>query len=175
MQGLGRNWRKQAIREENKKSQWLSFCLSSHPVSCSAAHQGESDYLLLRLVRVITSITSICSTCQDTPGGGTAIHGCLSQVSTQTVPMAKKVASFARATGEHVHRWDFPKGHAGGTIWFQETGDSHFGLPHSNPVVPRPSAETPTSWKKPDYISFQPLLQLGHWWHQWPFWYLQGN
>ena len=48
---------------------------------------------------MITFVTSICSTRQDTPGRGTAIHSCLSQVSTQMVPMAKKAASFARAMG----------------------------------------------------------------------------
>ena len=36
--------------------------------------------------------------------------------SAQTFPMAKKAASFARTTGEHVYRQNYPKGYAGRTI-----------------------------------------------------------
>ena len=69
---------------------------------------------------MITFVTSICSTHQDTHSRGTAIHSHLSQVSTQTVPMAKKAASFTRAMGEHVYRWNFLKGHTGRTIQLQK-------------------------------------------------------
>ena len=127
--------------------------------------QGESDYLLPCLVGVITSVTSICSTCQGTPSGRTATHGHLSQASTQTVPMAKKAASFARAMGEHIYRWKFPKGHAGRTIQFQEMRDSH--LVHLTQTQSCRGLQ-PRLWhckRSQVMFLFQPLLQLGQWWH----------
>ena len=75
-----------------------------------ATPSGRTGYLLPHLIGAITSITSICSACQGTLCGRAATHGCPSSSSAQTVPKAKKAASFPRATGEHVYRWDCPKG-----------------------------------------------------------------
>ena len=61
----------------------------------------------------------MCSTCQNICSGGTDICGHLSQVSTQMVPMAKKVASFTRAAGKYAHRQNFPSGYAGRTNQLQ--------------------------------------------------------
>ena len=51
-----------------------------------------------------------------TPCGRAATCSHSSHSNAQTVPMAKKVASFPRAKGEHVKRLDCPKGYAGRTI-----------------------------------------------------------
>ena len=93
-----------ALDAEKQKPPRLSFCMSSHPMPCSAASQRESVYLLPHLVRVITFITSIYSICQDTSGRGATICNRFSQARTQTVPMAKKAAFLARSTGRHIHR-----------------------------------------------------------------------
>ena len=105
----------QAIREDSKSHH--NFLSNCQAVLCHALQflKEKPDYLLPHLARKITFVIFICSTCQNIPSGGTDIHGCLSQASTQMVPMAKKVASFARAMGKHVYRQNFPSGHAGRT------------------------------------------------------------
>ena len=164
-----------SYKRGKQKSSRLSFHLSSCPASCSAAPQGESDYLLPCFVRMITFVTSICSTRQDTPGRGTAICSHLSQARTQTVPMAKKAASFARATGKHIYRQNFLKGLKGRTIQFQETRDSHLLCLTQTQLCGGLQLRLRPHERNQITFLFQPLWQLGHWWHQWPLWCLQGT
>ena len=131
--------------------------------------------LLPCLARAITFVISICSKCQNIPSRGTDIHSCLSQASTQMVPTAKKVESFARAAGKHIYRWNFPSGHAGRTNQLQEAIDSHLVC-----LTQTPSCRSlqPRLWhckRRQIPFLFQPLLQPGQWWHQWPFQCLQGT
>ena len=94
----------QALREERKSHHdFLSVCQA---ILCHAPQPLKENLTTSYNILLGWSPPSfpICSTCQDTPGRETAIHGCLSQASTQMVPTAKKVASFARATGENVYR-----------------------------------------------------------------------
>ena len=79
-----------SYKRGKQKLSRFSFCLSSHPASCSTALQGESDYLLPHFVRTITFITSICSTCQDIPGRGTAIYNLFSQPEPKWSPWPKR-------------------------------------------------------------------------------------
>ena len=111
---------------------------------------------------MITFITSICYTHQDTPSGGTTIHNCSSQVSTQMVPTAKKVASFARAMGEHVYRQNFPKGHAGRTIQLQEIRDSHLVCLTQTQSCRGLQPRLQHHERSQIMFLFQQLLQLGH-------------
>ena len=115
-----------SYKRGKQKSSWLSFHLSSHSASCSTTPQGESNDLLPCLVRMTTSITSIWSTCQCTPGWENShpqqpLPGPVPKQS----PQLKRQHPLPEWVGEHVYRWNFPKGHAGRTIQFQETGHSH--------------------------------------------------
>ena len=98
----------QALREESKSCHdFLSTCQATlhhslQPLPC--------------LTGAITSVTSICSAHQGTLSGRAATHGHPSSSNAQMAPKIEKVASSTRATGEHVHRWDCPKGYAGRTI-----------------------------------------------------------
>ena len=94
----------QAIREESKSHHdFLSTC-QANVHHAPTTPQGESGHLLPCHVGAVTSVTSICSTCQGTPGRRTAHMAASPMLVPKWSPMAKKVASFARATGEHVYR-----------------------------------------------------------------------
>ena len=90
-------------------------------------------------------------------------------------PWLKRWHPSPEPQGEHIYRWDFPKGHTRGTIQFQEMGDSHLVCLTQTQLC---RGLQPRIWhheRSQIMFLFQPLLQLGHWWHQWPFWCLQGT
>ena len=91
----------QAIREESKSHHdFLSTCQAvlHHALHPLKENLNTSYHILLG-----QSPPSAPPT-RAPPVGRTATHGHLSQASASMVPMAKKVASFARAAGEHVYR-----------------------------------------------------------------------
>ena len=94
----------QALREESKSHHDFLSTYQTALHHSPATPQGEFGYLLSHLTGAITSIASIHSICQGIPSGRTTTNSCLTPASTQMIPLAKKVASYARATGEHVYR-----------------------------------------------------------------------
>ena len=67
---------------------------------------------------------------------------------TQAVPMAKKVASFTRSMGKHIHGWNFLQGLTGRTIKLQKKRDSQLVCLSKAQFMQRPSAMTPDPMKE---------------------------
>ena len=117
---LHRELEEQAIREESKSHHdFLSAC-QAIPASCSTAPQGESDYLLPCLVRAIIS----------SPPSAPPTRTPWQRNSHLWPPLPGQYPWLKRQhplpePQEHIYRQAFPKGQAGGTIQFQEMGDSH--------------------------------------------------